>query len=224
MFSAFFKAFGQLTDPPLMRIVLRAVAAAAVIYAVLIAAIAGALAQPFVRALPLFGEVAAFGAGLGAVLIATLLFPGVVTALVGIFLEDVAAAVEARHYPDLPPPRAIPLREALGTSLQLAAVTVGLNILLLPLYLVLLFVPPLNLVVYYAINGRLLGREYFESVALRRMTKTDARALATHRTGTLWGTGAITAFLLTIPLLNMAAPVIGAAAMVHLFQKLTRPA
>jgi CysZ protein len=78
-------------------------------------------------------------------------------------------------------------------------------------------------VVYYAVNGRLLGREYFESVALRRMTKTDARALAADRPGTLWGTGTITAFLLTIPLLNMAAPVIGAAAMVHIFQKLTRP-
>ncbi|MBY0511063.1 MAG: EI24 domain-containing protein, partial [Rhodospirillaceae bacterium] len=179
-------------------------------------------AQPFVRALPLFGEIAAFGAGLGAVLIATLLFPGVVTALVGIFLEDVAAAVEARHYPGLPPPRDIPLSEALGTSLQLAAVTVGLNILLLPLYLVLLFLPPLNLVVFYAVNGRLLGREYFESVALRRMNKADGRALAARHAGTLWGTGAITALLLTIPLLNMAAPVIGAAAMVHIFQKLTR--
>ncbi|MBY0508778.1 MAG: hypothetical protein K2P94_01375, partial [Rhodospirillaceae bacterium] len=36
MFSAFFKAFGQLTDPPLMRIVLRAVAAAAVLVIVLV--------------------------------------------------------------------------------------------------------------------------------------------------------------------------------------------
>lgn len=195
---------------------------AVVIYGLLIAAVAWALAQHWVRDLPVIGAVAAWGAGLGAVVVATLLFPGVVTGFVGLFLEDVAAAVEARHYPHLPPPRDIPLSEALGTSLRLTAFTVVLNIVLLPLYLVLFFIPPLNLVIYYAVNGRLLGREYFEAVCLRRLGADDARAFAQTHKGMLWMTGVMLAFLLTVPFLNMIAPVIGAAAVVHVFQKLTR--
>jgi uncharacterized protein involved in cysteine biosynthesis len=175
-----------------------------------------------VRNLPVVGEIAAFGAGLGGVILATLLFPGVVTAFVGFFLEDVAAAVEARHYPDLPPARKIPVMEAVATSAQLAIATIAINVVLLPLYLVLFFIPPLNLVVYYAVNGRLLGREYFETVALRRMDKTAARSFAGQHTSALWFAGALTAILLTVPILNMIAPVVGAAAMVHVFQKLTR--
>jgi uncharacterized protein involved in cysteine biosynthesis len=56
---------------------------------------------------------------------------------------------------------------------------------------------------------------------MRRMDKPAARAFAHSHRRTLWIAGAITAFLLTVPFLNMIAPVIGAAAMVHVFQKLT---
>ena len=38
-------------------------------------------------------------------MIATLLFPGILSAVMGLWLEDVAAAVEARHYPGLPAAR-----------------------------------------------------------------------------------------------------------------------
>ncbi len=99
--------------------------------------------------------------------------------------------------------------------------SVGLNVILLPLYLALIFVPPLNVVVFYAVNGRLLGREYFETVATRRLNQEGLRAFRRAHARTLWLTGAIITFMLTVPLLNMIAPVIGAAVMVHVFQKLT---
>jgi CysZ protein len=188
----------------------------------LIGGIAWLLAQPWVKDLPILGTVAAWSAGLGAVVVATLLFPGFVAGLVGLFLDDVAEAVEARHYPHLPAPRDVPLLESIVASLRLMAFAVGLNIVLLPLYLVLFFIPPLNLVVFYAVNGRLLGREYFEAVGLRRLTSDEARIFAQTHKRTLWLTGTFIALLLTVPLLNMLVPVIAAAAVVHVFQKLTR--
>ncbi len=221
MFAAFAQAFGQLSDPRILRALRLSVLWAAVLYAAMIAGFVWLLDTAWVKDLPLVGTVAAWGAGLAGVALATLLFPGLVSALVGVWLDDIAAAVEARHYPHLPPPRRIPLSEAVAMPVRLAAWTVAVNILLLPLYLVLLFVPPLNLVVFYGVNGRLLGREYFETVALRRLAPAQVAALRRAHGGTLWATGAITAALLTVPILNMLAPVIGTAAMVHVLQKLT---
>ena len=221
MFSAFSKAFAQLSDPRLLRVILWGVLAALILYGGLIGAVAWLLTQPWVKDLPLVGTIVAWSAGFAAVVIATLLFPGLVSALVGLWLEEVAAAVEARHYPHLAAPRRVPVGEVVSASLRLAALTVSINLILLPLYLVLFFVPPLNLVVYYTVNGRLLGREYFETVALCRVDLAAARNLRQENAGTVWFAGVLAAVLLTVPLLNMVAPVVGAAAMVHLFQKLT---
>ncbi len=109
-------------------------------------------------------------------------------------------------------------------SLQLyalAVLTIALNLLLLPLYLLFIFFPPLSFALYYAVNGKLLGREYFEIVALRHMGGAAATDMRQRNSGKIWRTGAITAGLLTIPGLNLIAPIIGTAAMVHVFQKLT---
>ncbi len=96
MFSAFAKAFAQLTDPRLMRVVVAGMIATIAIYAVVIALLAWTLSQAWVKDLPILGMVAAWGAGVGAVMLSTLLFPGIVTAVVGFWLEDVADAVEQR--------------------------------------------------------------------------------------------------------------------------------
>ncbi len=69
--------------------------------------------------------------------------------------------------------------------------------------------------VYYGLNGYLLSREYFEVMALRRVSETEARAMRRQYRGRIWLAGAATTFMLTIPVLNMIAPVIGTAATVH---------
>jgi CysZ protein len=221
LLAAFSKAFAQLSDPRILRVVVRSVLASVVLYVLMIAGLVWLLNTAWVKGLPLIGTLLAWGAGFAALIVATLLFPGVISGLSGLWLDDVAAAVEARHYPHLPAPRKTPLTEALSMSARLTVRTVAINIVLLPLYLVLLFVPPLNLVIYYGVNGRLLGREYFETVALRRLSPPEIDALRRARGGSIWAGGAITAFLLTVPFLNLLAPVIGTAAMVHIFQKLT---
>lgn len=222
MIGAFSKAFAQLADSGVLRVLFLSIAAAIVIYGVLIAGIFWALGQFDIGALPWLDTAADWGAGIVAVVIATLLFPGILSAVVGLFLETVAAAVERRYYPDLPPARPTPWHDSALAALRLGALTVALNLLLLPLYLLFIFIPPLSFALYYAVNGKLLGREYFEVIALRRMSAAEAADLRQRNNGVLWRAGAITAGLLTVPILNLAAPVVGTAAMVHVVQKLTR--
>jgi CysZ protein len=85
--------------------------------------------------------------------------------------------------------------------------------LALPIYVL---VPALNLVLFYSLNGYLLSREYFDLVTLRRLDGVATNALWRERRGR-WMLGGITiAGLLSIPVLNLAAPLVAAALMLHL--------
>ena len=108
---------------------------------------------------------AGFVIGFSLLVVSTILFPGVSTIIVGFFLEDVVIAVEAKHYPNKPPARAQPVSEVVASTAKFALAVVGLNLVCLPIYLILMFVPPLNLVLYYLLNGYLISREYFELVS-----------------------------------------------------------
>ena len=156
------------------------------------------------------------------VAIAWFLFPVAVTAIVGFFLEDVAEAVEARHYPGRPAPRQQSFAAMLLAGLRFAAVAVLLNLALVPIYLILLLLPPLYLVVFYLVNGYLLGREYFELVAYRRLEERGADAMRRAHRGRLTLAGAVIAFMLTIPVVNLFAPIAATAFALHLFEAMRR--
>lgn len=149
-----------------------------------------------------------------------LLFPGVVTIIVGIFLEDVAKAVEARHYPDLPPARDQPVREIVLSTVKFACLVLLVNVLAMPFYIVLIFLPPLNLILFYALNGYLTGREYFELVSLLRRDPGETEKLRKRHRGRIQLAGILLVFLMTIPFVNLLAPVIATAFMVHFFHAL----
>ncbi len=160
-------------------------------------------------------------ASIAAVVFASfLLFPAAMGLVLSLFLERVAEAVEARHYPALPPAREQPLREAIWGALVFAAVTIGVNLLALPFYLLLLFLPPFNLLLFYMVNGYLLGREYFELVAVRRLDAPAAKRLRRASRARVFLAGVVVALLLTIPVVNIVTPVVATAFMVHVFHRL----
>ncbi|WP_299391637.1 EI24 domain-containing protein [Pelagibius sp.] len=162
-------------------------------------------------------------AGIGAIAVVSFfLFPAVMVSIMALLLDDIAAAVERRHYSDLPPAREQPLGEAIFGNLIFVAVTLVVNLLVLPLYLILIWIPPLNLVLFYLLNGYLLGREYFELVSVRRMMLADSRRMRRRNRGRLILAGAVVTFLLTIPLVNLATPIIATAFMLHIFEQLRR--
>lgn len=147
------------------------------------------------------------------------LFPGVVSAVVGLFQDQIADCVEARHYPHLPKTDGPPFSDSLVSSLRFLGIFVALNLLMLPF----LFLGPLFPFIFYSVNGYLLSREYFELVAHRRMPVDEARDLRKANQMRLLILGVVIAFLLTVPVINLVTPIIAIAAMIHLFQS-WRPA
>lgn len=140
----------------------------------------------------------------------------VASAFTGLFLDRVADSVEARHYPGLPPARNVPLAEALRDSLGFLGVIIAVNALALVGYLL---VGPAAPLLFWAVNGYLLGREYFQMVALRRMDRTAARAFYKAHRLRVWGAGVLMALPLSLPVMNLIVPVLGAATFTHLFHR-----
>ena len=68
-------------------------------------------------------------------------------------------------------------------------------------------------------NGYLLGREYFELVALRRTRAVEVKTLRKKNMLTLFLTGLLLAFMLTIPVINLVTPIIATGMMVQLFEE-----
>jgi len=222
--SSFAKAIAQLRDPALSGVLVRALLGAAGIFVLLCALGWVGLAQLRLTEIPYLDPAIDVLGGLGVFVLAILLFPAAATAIVGLFLEDVAAAVERRHFPQMPPPRPQGVAESAWVGIRFALIALALNVVALPLYLILLFVPPLNLFVFYGVNGYLVGREYFELAASRRLPPEEATELRRAHRWRVFLAGALTAFLLTVPLVNLVAPIIGTAAMVHLFEAMRRGA
>lgn len=219
------RATGQLRDPRLVRIVLLSLAAATALFLALLIGVFHLLAGVPLEGLGGLGSLLAAGGvleilgTLGAAYVALLLFPAIAITLQSLFLDGVAEAVERRWYPGLPPARAQSFGEMLSTGLRLTLLVLAVNLLLLPLYLILLFLPPLNLMLFYAVNGWLIGREFTEIVAFRRMDPKGAAAFRRRFRGGIWLDGTLIAALFTVPVVNLAAPVVGAAFMVHRFHR-----
>jgi uncharacterized protein involved in cysteine biosynthesis len=100
------------------------------------------------------------------------------------------------------------------SSLQLVALAIVLNLLVLPLY----FVPGLNLAIFLATNGFLLAREYVTMLAARRLDSHEARLFWKTRRGQAWLAGISFAALSAIPVVNLAVPVLAVAATAHLVE------
>lgn len=231
MLGYFTKAVSQLGDPRLRRVIWFSVLLSLLVFAGLwvglwfLVTIIPADAVPGLAWLQEWlGEFFDWLAGflfVGSLLILTLmLFPAVVTVVVGFFLDTVAEAVEARHYPGLPAARHQTLSETVMNTMKFAGVVVLVNLLALPFYILLIFLPPLNVVLFYVVNGYLVSREYFELVAYRRLDPAPAKQLRRRHRGRLMLSGMILVLLMTIPLLNLLTPVLGTAFMLHVFQAL----
>ncbi len=214
MLAAFAKGVDQLGDPRTRRVVWISLAGSVGVVVALWALVGAVLTQTSLFEIGWLDAAIDVLGGLAVAVITWLLFPAVVSAFIGLYLDAVADAVERRHYPHLSPAREAPLGEVVATTLRFLAVMVALNLVVL----IFLLFPPVFPFVFYAVNGYLLGREYFELVALRRLDAAAARSLQAEYRGPLFLAGVVIALLLTVPLVNLIAPIIGAAAMVHLFE------
>ncbi|WP_420548414.1 EI24 domain-containing protein [Curvivirga sp.] len=232
MFSAFSKTLGQMTDPRFMSVLIKSLLTAIGIFILTWMVIWSALGAVVWTELPFFigdvitwmGDTFDFLAVSGGIVISIVLtyflFPAVMTASMGIFLDDVCEAVEEKHYPLLGKARDTSTVEAIINALKFLGIVVAVNIIALPFYVMTFWILGLGLVLYYLINGYLMGREYFEQVAHRRMLPNQARKMRKKNSGTVMLLGFICAFMMTIPFLNLLTPLVATAMMSHLFMKM----
>jgi CysZ protein len=173
--------------------------------------------------IPLVGPVAgldtllSWGSVLFMIGLSIFLMVPVAAAFSGLFLEDVAQAVEDRHWPHLPLVPRLPLGDTLIATANMFALVLVVNLGALMLFPVAgIFAP----VVFWVANGFLLGREYFMMAAMRRLGRDGARALRARHAGRIWIAGTLMAAPLSVPFVNLLIPVLGAATFTHLFHRL----
>jgi uncharacterized protein involved in cysteine biosynthesis len=223
--SSFLAALGQLGDGRFLRVVLLGFTLA---LALLFAVYAGFvllldLLTPDALTLPWVGEVHFVHdlIGVGSLLLmiglSVFLMVPVASAFTGLFIDDVAQAVEDRHYPGLPPAVRLSWADVLVDTVNFFGVLVAVNVVALVLYA---FVGPLAPLMFWAVNGYLLGREYFQMAAMRRIGRAGARELRKRHAGTAWIAGVLMVAPLTVPLVNLFIPVLGAATFTHIFHRI----
>ncbi|MGE5270706.1 MAG: EI24 domain-containing protein [Thiohalocapsa sp.] len=217
MLSALLLAVSDLAAPPLRRVVALSLAITVASFIAVWLAAALGLSRITLFGWQTLNDLMEILGTLAVLLLSWLLFPAVATLVMGFFLDRVAAAVEQLHYPNRGPARLASITETIVTTLRLMAITIILNLLALPVYVL---VPGVNFFVFLGLNGYLFGREYFEVVAARRLEPTAARALRKRFAGRVFGGGVVIAGLFAVPIVNLAAPVIATAFMVHLLQRL----
>jgi uncharacterized protein involved in cysteine biosynthesis len=227
IFNDFLKALGQIDDRKFRGVLLRSLGLTILLLAAFSYGIGWLLAWllPDKLTLPWIGDItfldnlgSGLGIGAGLILSIFLMIP-IASVFIGVFLDEIAAAVEAKHYPHLP---AIPkgsIREAIGDSLRFFGLLIGVNLLALVLYLLF---APLAPVIFWLVNGLLLGREYFQLVAMRRLGAQKANALRRKNWLAIWAAGVLMAVPLTIPILNLIVPILGVATFTHQFHRLNK--
>ncbi len=223
----FLKALGQVGDPRFRRVLGLGLgltlgllfAVYAVFATVLNALLPDTITLPLIGAVTWVDNLLSWASILLMIALSVFLMVPVASAFTGLFLDQVADAVEERHYAALPAARAVPFLEGLRDAVGFLGIIVAANLVALVAYV---FVTPAAPFIFWALNGYLLGREYFQLVAMRRVGRAEAKAAFRRHAGSVWLAGALMAVPLTVPILNLLIPVLGVATLTHLYHRLER--
>lgn len=210
------RAFAQTFSPPLRRILLKAIAAAILLFLVLGVILQAVLAnlvslpQPFETAL-------AIATGLGMIAGAIYLMGPISSLIAALFLDEVAEEVERSGFPADPPGRALPIAQSFVLSVKFFGVVLLVNFLAL----LLLLIPGVNVAAFFVANGYLLGREYFELAAMRFRPAEEAKALRRDNAVRVFIAGLAIASVVVVPVLNLITPIFATALMVRMHKRLS---
>ncbi|PPD41502.1 MAG: cysteine biosynthesis protein CysZ [Methylocystis sp.] len=158
-----------------------------------------------------------YATGLGLFLFLAFLIGPISVLVAGLFLDDLADAVEEGLYPPGQRGDAIPATQAILMGLRFAAVSAGVNFLAL----FLLLVPGVNAVAFLLANAYLLGREYFLFAATRFRPLDEAVALRRRYAPQIFLSGLFIAAFVVTPGLNVLTPLFGVAFMTRIHKMLS---
>lgn len=225
IFADFAKAVGQLGDPRFMRVLWLGVALTVALLVACYAALlwvvevyaSGPLTLPVIGPVTWIGDLLGWGSLFLIVFFSMFLMVPVASAITSLFLDDVADAVERRHYPRIAPAARISFAEGLRETLGFLALLIVANLLATVAYVALPFGTPF---LFYALNGFLLGREYFQLAAMRHAGRAGAKALRRRHGAEVWLAGCLMAVPLSIPVVNLVIPILAAATFTHMYHRL----
>lgn len=223
--SDFLKSVAQFDDPKFRRVLWRGMG---LTIALLIAAcllvnfginqlLSSAWAANLIGDQSWLGSLINIGGVLFTIALSIWLMVPVTSAIIALFLDEVAQAVEARHYPHLPKQTATKLQDQILVGIRFFGILLLANIGALILSMI---VPLLAPFVFWATNGYLMGREYFQMAAMRRMPRAQAQELFQRHQGSIWTAGILMAIPMSIPLVGLFIPILGAATFTHQFERL----
>lgn len=221
MIRAFFLSLGDLADGAILRVFVQSLVLTLAAFVLLGAGSWYATRWVVLDGLG-WGETASYLAAISGfvamILFGWVLFRAIAVAVLWLFGDAIVVAVERRHYPAaLAGARPIGLAGGLAIGLRSAARALAVNVLLAPLYVVLLVTGVGTPLLFFAANGWLLGADLGEMVAARHLGRADLAAWRRATRWTQWDLGVTIAALLSVPLVNLIAPVLGAAMATHMF-------
>jgi len=219
MLRALSLSIAQLGDPAFLKVLAKSLALTLVIFVILGIGL-WFLLDWFIAWLGWRenGGVAAFAALLLTILGAWFLFRIVAIGVINLFADAIVAAVERKHYPQAAeratsPPFALQARVALGSVGR----AIGYNLLALPLYILLLVTGIGPIVLAVLLNGWLLSRDLSELVLARHRPPAEWRDWMRAKRGERYQLGLVAALLFVVPVVNLLAPILGAAMATHMF-------
>lgn len=225
IFRSFLLTLGQLGDPRFRKVLLLGISLG---LALLVAFFAGLMwllnawlgpeaTLPFIGEVTWLDDLLSWTAFISMIVLSVFLMIPVASAITSMFLDDVADAVEDRHYPNLPKAERVPFGDALRDTVNFLGVLIAANLFAVILYVVF---SPFALFIFWGLNGFLLGREYFTLAAMRREGRAGAKVLRKRHAGKIWIAGTLMAMPLSLPLVNLVIPILGAATFTHLYHQI----
>ena len=224
IFNAFFKAIGQIGDPRFRKVLFLGIG---LTIALLVGAYAGLLwliealtgegTVIFGYEVTWLGDLLGWGSLFLMLFLSAFLMVPVAAAITSMFLDEVAQAVEDKHYPQLPPATRVPIFEALRDTVNFLGILIAANLLA---FILNALITPAAPFIFYGLNGYLLGMEYVTLVAIRRIGRKAAKEFRRKHLGTVWLAGVLMAVPLSLPLVNLLIPILGAATFTHIYHAL----
>ena len=213
MFTSAFRAFGDLFSSEFRSVLFKALGLTLALF-IAVLVISEMLIASFTHfSWPWADRLVEVGTGLALVVAFFFLMSPVTAAFAGLFLDRIAEKVEERHYPWDPRGMPLPAGRAILMAIQFFSVMLLVNLAVLPMVFF-----GFGAFVLVGANAYLIGREYFEMVAMRHMPVEEARILRRENSPTIFIASLLPAFMSLVPVMNLAVPLFSTAYFTHLFK------
>lgn len=215
MLNATLNALNDITSPELRGVLWKSIALSIALFAALLFAIEYIVSNITVMSWPWLTSGLQALTGLGLFAAFFFLMAPVTALFAGLFQDGIAAKLEQRHYSNQMAGRSLSYGTSLLAATKFAGLTLGLELVVMPLVLFAGF----GVVLIWLMNAYIISREYFELTAARYMPMPEAVALRRSNATRVFISGLIPGALAMVPFINFVTPVFATSYFLHFFKE-----